>query len=46
MINAGMAAYAKFDADVDEPEALIFAILYEAERAKKGMLSTSDNRPL
>ena len=30
MVSVGVAAYAEFDPEIDEPEALVFAILYRA----------------
>ena len=35
MISIGVAAYDEFDPEVDEPEALVFAILYRAAAANR-----------
>lgn len=35
MISVGLAAYRDFDPEVDEPEALVFAILYRAHHSRR-----------
>lgn len=34
MLDAGMAAYRDFDPDLDDPYALVWSILYRAEKVR------------
>jgi hypothetical protein len=35
MLEAGMTAYREFDPEQDAPEALVYAILYRAEKIRR-----------
>jgi hypothetical protein len=46
MISAGAEAYRTFDPDVEEPEALVFAIIYRAfEIARRNRVANLASQP-